>query len=62
MDVFSDLHEQCRWSWPFRTCISVNLRRKCADKSFVKFGDERMENRMVAGGSVGLKEGIYRGD
>ena len=62
MDVFGDLDEQSQWSWQIRKHISVNLSGKCADKSFVKFGYERLENRMVAGGSVGSKEGFYRRD
>ena len=49
-------------SWQFRKCISVNLSGKCADKSFVKFGYDRMESRMVVGGSVGSKESFYRRD
>lgn len=61
-DVFGDLDVQCQWSWQFWKHISVNLSGKSADKSFVKSGYERMENRMVAGGSVGSKEGFYRRD
>lgn len=58
MDVFGGLDEQSQWSWQIRKHISVKLIGECADKS-VKFGYEWLENRMVAGGSLGSKECFY---
>lgn len=62
MDVFGGLDDQSQWSWQIRKYINVNLNEQCEDKSFVKFGYERLENRMVAGGSVGSEEGFYKRD